>query len=113
MTVYLGNTLPNSWLPQVGGLVEITGIDQAVASGYAGTAQSIIGHESVATTLGQLLGCHVPCNRQQINPVAGDRVILGVVETPRRLAEGQKWSEEELAAMPVKWLLVEFVFNGG
>jgi hypothetical protein len=46
-------------------------------------------------------------NREQVDLNVGDTIIAGLFTPPRRLAEGILWTEEEILAMPINWVLVQ------
>lgn len=84
---------------------------------------SCVGHESTAamyaTALGKEVGAvdaygnllvvdGINTSRQQANPQPGDIVVAGLFTSPRRLPEGQLWSEDEIISMPIKWIKATF-----
>lgn len=135
MSVYLSNAIPNAWMPHEGHQITITGIsleeaqrlttkfdhyadyDDNIAPAVL-NCQSLVGHRSVADAFsralwqGATLDGHpilveVPVNRVMFTPVAHDLIVVGLVIPPRRLAEGETWTEQELSSMPISWLRVD------
>jgi len=49
-------------------------------------------------------GISIPVNRSQAD--LGSDILAALVTTPRRLAEGEKWNEDEILSMPIQWVLV-------
>jgi hypothetical protein len=66
--------------------------------------KSVVGHESTAQILTQILGLPVPMNRQAIKLSKED--ILVVFQLLERLPEGKVLSEEELKTIPYKFLKI-------
>ena len=84
---------------------------------------SCVGHQSTAAMYALVLGKEVGAvdafgnllvvdgistSRQQANPQPGDIVVAGLFTSPRRLPEGQLWSEQEIINMPIKWIKATF-----
>lgn len=82
---------------------------------------SCVGHSSTADLFSKVLGAAVgaqinfnalpldiPVNRVQANPQAGDVVVAGLFTSNRRLAEGELYSEQDILAMPIKWIMVSY-----
>jgi len=46
-------------------------------------------------------------NREQVELNLGDVLVVGLFTPPRRLPEGQLWTEGEILAMPINWVLVQ------
>jgi hypothetical protein len=66
--------------------------------------KSIIGHESTATLLSQLLGIKVEFNREAIMLKPGDSLIVFQLLT--RLPEGKILSLEEIQQLPFKFYYI-------
>jgi hypothetical protein len=66
---------------------------------------SAIGHEGTATLMTQLTGITIPANRIAIKMQSGDLAIVFRVLT--RLPEGKVLSDEELAAIPYEFGILE------
>jgi hypothetical protein len=69
-----------------------------------GTFTSAIGHQATAELLTKLLNIQVPFNRTQIQLSSSD--ILIVFQLLTRLEEGKILTEEELAKLQFKFLIV-------
>lgn len=110
MTTYLLNALPNSLLiPEHEGesrSVTRWPAEVAVRTLRAGFV-SAVGHASTADALSRLTGLNIQANRIAVAPAPGDVLIVAAVRTPRRLGEGQVYTEEEILAMPVVWAFVQ------
>ncbi|BER92711.1 STIV orfB116 family protein [Atrimonas thermophila] len=68
---------------------------------------SIVGHESTAKLFSEVLGIDVPVNRVNYTFSCGDKLFVGVPNTPR-LPEGKVLSKEELEKLGIQWWLVKF-----
>jgi PIN domain nuclease of toxin-antitoxin system len=66
---------------------------------------SAVGHESTAKVMSQIVGIDIPYNRIQVKLEKNDKIIVFQLLT--RLEEGKVLSDEELKALPHKWILVE------
>lgn len=86
-------------------------------------AVSAVGHESTAHLFSRVLedaigACYgfrpiighfvIPVNRIQVTPQKGDTVYCGLFTPPRRLAEGEQWTEEEILSCPIKWICIDY-----
>jgi hypothetical protein len=105
--LYVLNSLPNTiwgFLPVTVKTVTIQEVKDLLSGGFA----SAVGHADFAEILSAQAGIEIPAQRIQAKPdfAAGDRLLAGLVTPPRRLAEGERWSQEEILAMPIKWVLV-------
>jgi hypothetical protein len=106
MTVKLLNAFPNSFLPREGQELVIKGISEAEASKILKEGfQSFIGHESFASVLSPRLGVDIPLNRGQAS--LEGTVLIAAVIPPRRLGEGELWTEEEILNMSITYVLIE------
>jgi len=87
------------------------------------SAVSAVGHESTAEMFTRLLAEHlpqafhafkpittfkVPVNRITVIPQKGDTVFCGLFTPPRRLGEGEKWTEEEILQCPINWVCIQY-----
>lgn len=110
MTIYLLNALPNALLvPQPGEKRILEGITAAEAAALlANGYESAIGHASTAQVLTEKLGIQIAMNRVSVNPVAGDVMVVGAFTPPRRLNEGEFFSEAEILACPVNFCVIRF-----
>lgn len=101
MSTFLLNAFPNSLLvPQKIGqttLVERIGEDVAEAILSAGF-ESAIGHDSTANVISVRLGIEVKKARINVVPSDGDLLIVAAFTPPRRLEEGELFTEEEILA---------------
>lgn len=68
--------------------------------------KSCVGHESTAKLFSEKLGLDIQVNRQNITLSTGDILIAGMFTPPRRLNEGEVWTESEILAMPINWVKV-------
>ena len=69
---------------------------------------SFVGHADFAEILSKNIGVDIPTNRAQYTPGLNDATILALVSPQRRLNEGEKWSVEEILAMPIEYFLLSF-----
>jgi hypothetical protein len=105
MTTYLLNALPNSLLvPEAGQSTVIEGItvEQAydlLSNGFT----SAVGHDSTAELLTRKIGLTVEKNRITVTPQKGDVLVVGAFVSPRRLAEGELYTEAEILTLEVKF----------
>jgi hypothetical protein len=105
--LYVLNSLPNTIWGEKAVTVKTVTI-QEVKDLLGGGFVSAVGHADFAEILSAQAGIEIPANRSQVLPdfQAGDRLLAGLVTPPRRLAEGERWSQEEILAMPIKWVMV-------
>lgn len=106
----LMSAMPNSILSAgIDYTLTVTGIDEAKVKQLLAVSQwdSAVGHESTAKLFGERLSLPVEANRTQVDMNHGDILIVGLFTPPHRLAEGQLWSETEILAMPINWILVQ------
>jgi hypothetical protein len=71
---------------------------------------SAVGHQATADVLSKLLNVQIPFNRIQINLNPND--ILIVFQLLTRLEEGKILTEEELASIKFKFLVVSLDTSG-
>lgn len=70
-----------------------------------GNFTSAIGHEGTATLMTQLTGVQIPVNRVAIKMQPGDIAVVFRMLT--RLPEGKVLTQEELAAIPYEFAILE------
>jgi len=111
MTTFLLNAFPNSLLvPQfVGGktVVERIGEDAAEAILLDGF-ESAIGHDSTANVISVRLGVEVKKSRINVAPTDGDTLIIAAFTPPRRLEEGQLFTEEEILSFDLAFCRIQW-----
>lgn len=104
------NSLPNAFMPQPGQSLVIQGITEKFASDLLAQGfQSFVGHESFAQILSERTGVEIPVHRGMApSPMEqfGAKALVAMVQPPRRLGEGEAWTEAEILAMPITWVLV-------
>jgi len=94
-------------LPE-GGMVEFRPLSPQEARWLAEKGlESAVGHEATAQVFSEVLGVAVPANRVQVTLSRGDFALLGSLNA--RLPEGKVLSRSEMAAFPIRWLLVRVV----
>ena len=110
MTTYLLNAFSTTMLPN-GGMVEFTNLVDATeaSAGLTGAEHepdfvSAVGHEGTAAVFSQLLNLPVQVARVMVTLNPGDWAVVGQLNT--RLPEGKVLSAEELAGLPIRWVLV-------
>ena len=106
--IALLSAFPNSFLPLMGESLTIQGISEeevAIALKSGVEIVSYVGHDSTAELFSTRLESAIAANRGE--STLNDLVIIGSFTPPRRLANGEVWSEEEILAMPIKWLKIE------
>jgi hypothetical protein len=108
--IYLLNSLPNALLvPRAGEKRTIEGITANEAREIlAGGFVSAVGHQSTADVLTKKLGLKVEFNRIQLQPQKGDVLVVGAFSPPRRLAEGEFFSEKEILRCPIGFCKIIF-----
>lgn len=110
--INLLNSLPNAVLISAatqGYSSALTPVDVDTASSMlAKEFNSFVGHESFAQVLSSKLGRNIETRRAQYTPQLQDTTILALVSPPRRLAEGERWTEQELISMPVEFFVLTF-----
>ena len=68
--------------------------------------ESCVGNDSTAKLFSEKLGLDIQFNRQNIILLPNEALIVGMFTPPRRLGEGEVWTEEEILAMPINWVRV-------
>ena len=107
--INLTNALPNSFFPSSGEILQVAGISESRAIEILSQGfQSFVGHASFAQVLTGRTGIEIPTNRAFApSPMATKQpTLVAAVQPPRRLAEGEVWSEEDILTMPITWVLV-------
>jgi hypothetical protein len=116
-TTYLMNSLPGSLMPKPGESITITGLTQEQVVSFcvekntkelSPEVVSAIGHQSTATLLSAKLGANIVENRINVNPQKGDTLIIAQFTSPRRLAEGEKYTEEEILNFQINWQGIKY-----
>ncbi len=106
--IALLSAFPNSFLPSEDGTLTVQGIseDEVKAAMSSGVEiVSYVGHDSTAALFNERVSSNVSANRGEAT--LDDLVIIGSFAPPRRLANGEVWTEEEILAMPIKWLIIK------
>ena len=99
MTIFLLNAFPNSLLVPsfVGKTTVVERISENTAKDilWAGF-ESAIGHDSTANVISVRLGIEVKKARINVVPQNGDILIIAAFTPPRRLEEGELFTEQEI-----------------
>ena len=106
--LYILNSFPNSLYPTTpGGAITSTCISEEEAHALLCNNDwiSAIGHLSTAELLSARLGVTVPVNRVQVP--SGTEYVVCLFVSPRRLAEGEKWLEEDILNFNINYILVK------
>ena len=97
-------------MPTAGQSLVIQGVTEQYATELLqGDFESYVGHQSFAQILSERTGVRIPVHRGQApSPMEafGSKALVAMVQPPRRLAEGEAWTEDEILAMPITWVLV-------
>ena len=106
--IALLSALPNSFLPTENNALTVQGISEeevkiAMSSGIE--IASYVGHDSTAALFNERVGSNIAANRGEAT--LDDLVVIGSFTPSRRLANGEMWTEEEILAMPIKWLIIK------
>lgn len=106
--IALLNAFPNIALPDAGDFLMVKGINEEEARKMLSEEdfESYVGHQSFADVLSSRLGIDIPLNRSQAT--CEGTWLIASVQPPRRLAEGEIWTEEEILSMPIKYCVIEF-----
>jgi len=104
-TRYLASAFALSMLQSKKAEIEVEEVGLEKARELAKGAVSVVGHESTARFLSQLLSMPISVNRVSIALNEGDEVLVFQLMT--RLPEGKVLSEQELAQVPYKFYLVK------
>ena len=105
--LYISNAFSLSMLSDLPSLVAVREIsaDDVRTLLSVTNFTSAVGHESTAQVLSRMLGLEVAFNRIQVQLKKNDLLIVFQLLT--RLEEGRVLSEEEVKALPHKFLLVQ------
>lgn len=107
--LYILSALPNSLIiPTAGEAVEIKGITLQEVRETLSTSEFVsgVGHATTADLYSAVLGLPVTFNRLNVEKKEGNTIIAGIFTPPRRLAEGEKWSEEDILKMQINWVII-------
>ena len=106
--LYVLNSFPNSLYPTTpGGVITSTCISEKEARTLLSTIEwtSALGHLSTAELLSTRLGVDLNVNRVQVP--SGAEYLVALFVSPRRLAEGEKWLEEDILNFNINYILVK------
>ncbi|MCA2623175.1 MAG: DUF1874 domain-containing protein [Microcystis sp. M20BS1] len=106
--LYVLNSFPNSLYPTTPGeAITNTCLSEKEARILLSAVEwtSALGHLSTAELLSARLGVNVPVNRIQVPP--GAEYIVCLFVSPRRLAEGERWTEEDILQFDINYILVK------
>ena len=106
--LYVLNSFPNSLYPTTPGeAITSTCLSEKEARALLSTIDwtSAIGHLSTAELLSARLGVNVPVNRVQVP--SGAEYLVCLFVSPRRLAEGERWTEEDILQFDINYILVK------
>ena len=106
--IKLLSAIPNSILsPGDGFEVLVSSLsEEDVKTELSNKWESCVGHDSTAKLFSEKLGLDIQSNRQNIILLPNEALIAGMFTPPRRLGEGEVWTEEEILAMPINWVRV-------
>lgn len=109
--ISLLNAFPNSFLPAQGKEVKMLGLSEAQASELLAKGfSSFVGHQNFAEVLSARTGVPIPVNRGFAPvPTQENPALVAAVIPPRRLGEGESWTEDEILKMPITWVLITSV----
>ncbi len=111
MTTFLLNAFPNSLIvPKA--VLQTTVVQriseqmtkQLLSFGF----ESAIGHDSTANVLAVRLKIEVKKARISVSPYDGDTLIIAAFTPPRRLEEGELFTEEEILSFDLAFCRIEF-----
>ena len=106
MAIQILSAFPNAFLPTEGNTLTLRGISEteAIAIASENEVMSFVGHTSTSQLFTERLGVKIRAFRGEATPAKAS--LIGSFTPPRRLAEGEAWSEGEILSMPIKWLLI-------
>lgn len=106
--IKLLSAIPNSILsPGDGFEVLVSSLsEEDVKTELSKEWESFVGHDSTAKLFSEKLGLDIQANRLNIVLLRNEVLIVGMFTPPRRLGEGEVWTEEEILAMPINWVRV-------
>lgn len=104
------SALPNSLISGHGMRVIVSPLteDEVRTELSTRTFLSGVGHQTTAELFSNKLGINLAHNRKLIKPDRSLEIIVGLFTPPRRLQEGEKWSESEILSMPINWTRVVY-----
>lgn len=106
--LFVLNSFPNSLYPTTpGGVITSICISEEEARALLSAVEwtSAIGHLSTAELLSARLGVDLAVNRLQVP--SGAEYLVCLFVSPRRLAEGERWSEEDILRFNINYILVK------
>lgn len=106
--LFVLNSFPNSLYPTTpGGVITSTCISEEEARALLSAVEwtGAIGHLSTAELLSARLGVDLAVNRLQVP--SGAEYLVCLFVSPRRLAEGERWSEEDILRFNINYILVK------
>ena len=106
--LYVLNSFPNSLYPTTPGeAITSTCLSEKEARILLSAVEwtSALGHLSTAELLSARLGVNVPVNRIQVP--SGAEYLVCLFVSPRRLAEGERWTEEDILQFDINYILVK------
>lgn len=69
--------------------------------------ESYVGHATTAVRFSELLGLSIGENRVEVTFGLYDQLVIGLSTPPRRLALGERWTEEEILSFEINWVFVQ------
>ena len=108
--IKLLSALPNSLLVAGNGYTTtVTSIDEEQVKKILKTNEwrSYVSHTSTAILFSERLKANVISNKMQVTLDYNDLLLVGLFTPSTRLAEGQLWTEAEILAMPINWVVVQ------
>lgn len=105
--LYILNSFPNSLYPTTpGGAITSTCISEEEAHALLSAVEwtSALEHLSTAELLSTRLGVDLNVNRVQVP--SGAEYLVALFVSPRRLAEGERWTEEDIINFDINYILV-------
>lgn len=106
--LFVLNSFPNSLYPTTpGGVITSICISEEEAHALLSAVEwtSAIGHLSTAELLSARLGVDLAVNRLQVP--SGAEYLVCLFVSPRRLAEVERWSEEDILRFNINYILVK------
>ncbi len=111
MTIKIMSAMPNALLaPKPNTTLTITEIseEQAKIKVAKNPWKSFVGHTSTAALFSDRLGVSIEYDRTEVEFALHDCLLVGLFVAPRRLKEGERWTETEILSMPIQWALVQW-----
>ena len=106
--IALLSAFPNAFLPFSGKTLTIKGVDENLIKALTNSGiqvVSYVGHSATASLFSARLGIEVSVCRDEAT-LGKDLILIGAFTPPRRLAEGETWTEGEILSMQIKWLMI-------